>query len=250
MDMRKGKFIYATIYLTLLFALSGCGGRLSVGARDDGRADFSLFMDTGKAASRAIASIMASLYPSGSGGQGAVFNQERADALAKGLSGKDVQDVSAEALSPSVLSLKATVLEEALRAAGNGKDAGGALSSLVRSDGNSMSISITPESMLGIYDSLDGDARGYMDLFMAPVFTGDQMSGEEYAVLVASVYGKDIADEISGAVIDLSLSAPKGKKIASCSSPEATLSGRKATLSVPLLKLLTLDEELTFGISW
>lgn len=248
MGMRKGKFIYATIYLMVLFALPGCGGRLSVGARDDGKADVSLFMDTGKAASRAIASIMASLYPSGAGGQGAVFTQERADALAKGLSGRDVADVSAEALSPSVLSMKATLLEAALAATGEGAD--GVLASLVHSEGNSLSISITPEAMLGLYDSMDGDARGYMDLFMAPVFTGEPLTGEEYAALIASVYGKDIAGEISTAVIDFSLSAPKGKKLASCSSADAVRSGRKASFSVPLLKLLTLDEELSFGIGW
>ncbi|MBQ6567878.1 MAG: hypothetical protein IJL80_12575, partial [Treponema sp.] len=62
--MHKGKFIYATIYLTVLFALTGCGGRLGITARSDGKADLSVVMDTGKAASAMISSIMASLYPS------------------------------------------------------------------------------------------------------------------------------------------------------------------------------------------
>jgi hypothetical protein len=104
--------------------------------------------------------------------------------------------------------------------------------------------------MAALYGAMDAGTRSYVDLFMAPAFTGEQMSGEEYAALVGSVYGSPMADEISSAVIDITLAAPKGRKIASCSSDEATISGRRATFSVPLLTLLTLDEELSYGIGW
>ena len=80
------------LYLTLLFALSGCGGRLGITARDDGKADLSVFMDTGKAASRLLSSIMASLYPSSSSvPDGGVFTPERAQELERSLSGGDAE---------------------------------------------------------------------------------------------------------------------------------------------------------------
>ena len=101
MGMHKGKVIYATIYLSVLFALTGCGGSLGVSARDDGKADLALFMDSGKAASAMISSIMAGLYPSG-GAQEGVFTPERAAALEKGLSGGGLESVRARALSSSV----------------------------------------------------------------------------------------------------------------------------------------------------
>ncbi len=248
MGMHKGKFIYATIYLMVLFSLTGCGGKLGVTARDDGKADVALFMDTGKAASAMIGSIMAALYPSGSSGaQGAVFTPERAAALQKSLSGGDLEAVKAEALSPSVLSLDATLKAAAARRSG-GK-AGVLLSSLVRVEGRGMTLTLSPEVLRGLYDSMDEQTRGYVDLFMAPAFTGERMDAAEYAALVASVYGKDLADELSSAVMELSLAVPKGKKALSASSG-AKVAGRRASFQLPLLDLLVLTEERSYSVSW
>lgn len=236
MGMHKGKVIYATIYLSVLFALTGCGGSLGVSARDDGKADLALFMDTGKAASAMISSIMAGLYPSG-GAQEGVFTPERAAALEKGLSGGGLESVRARALSSSVLSLDATASPELF-------------SSMVSMGERSMKLTLSPETMRGLYKSMDAQTRGYADLFMAPVFTGETMGGEEYAALIASVYGAGIAGELSDAVMEISLSAPKGKKASSCSDPGAKLSGRRATVTVPLLDLLTLDRDLSWEVGW
>lgn len=235
--MHKGKVIYATIYLSVLFALTGCGGSLGVSARDDGKADLALFMDTGTSASAMISSIMASLYPSGGAAQGAVFTEGRAAELEKGLSKGGLEAVRAKALSPSVLSLDATA----------GPDL---FSSMVSMGNRSMTLTLSPETMRSLYDSMDAQTRSYADLFMAPVFTGDSMSGEEYASLIAAVYGAGIAGEMSEAVMEIGLSAPKGKKAASCSVPGAKLSGRRAAFSIPLLDLLTLDRELSWEVTW
>ena len=236
MGMHKGKLIYATIYLSVLFALTGCGGSLGVSARDDGKADLSLFMDTGRAASAMISSVMAGLYPEG-GAQEGVFSPERAAALEKGLSESGLESVRAKALSSSALSLEAEAGPELF-------------SSLVSMGERSMTLTLSPETMRGLYRSMDARTRGYADLFMAPVFTGDSMSGEEYAALIASVYGTGMAGEISDAVMEISLSAPEGKKAASCSDPGASLSGRRATVFVPLLDLLVLDRELSWEVGW
>lgn len=260
--MHKGKFIYATIYLTALFALTGCGGRLGITARDDGKADLSVFMDTGKAASAMISSIMASLYPavgpsgptavgpSGSSGSGTsgVFTPERAQALQKSLSGSDAETLSAQALSPSILSLDATIKDAASQTAAS--RTGVRLSTIVSVKKHSLTLNLSPATLRALYASMDEQTKSYVDLFMAPVFTGEQMSGDEYTALIASLYGRALADEIAGASMDITLTAPKGEKVASCTKDDAKLTGRRAQFSIPLLDLLVLEAPQTYRITW
>ncbi len=246
--MHKGKYIYATIYLILLFSLTGCGSRLSFTARDDGKADMSVLMDTGKAASRMIASIMASLYPSSSDDSGGVFTKERAAALERSLSGGDTEKLTVEALSSSVLSLVGTIKDAASQSGVS--RTGIHFSNFVDVKKKSMTLTLSPDTMRTLYDSMDDQTRGYVDLFMAPAFTGETMTGEEYVALIGSVYGKDMADEIASAQMDLTLTAPKGCTISSCSLEDAKLSGRRARFSIPLLDLLVMNEEQSYRINW
>ncbi len=246
--MHQGKFIYATIYLTLLFALTGCGGQLGITAREDGKADVSVFMDTGKAASQMIASIMASLYPSSADASGGVFSPERAKALERSLSGGDAESLSAEALSASVLSVEATVKEAAAQSAVS--RTGVRFSNVVSVGKRSLTLTLSPSTMRSLYDSMDEQTRGYVDLFMAPSFTGEKMSGEEYTALIASVYGKELAEEISTAQMKVSLVAPKGGQVKSCSLADAKLTSRRAQFSIPLLDLLVMEKERSYRISW
>ena len=76
------------------------------------------------------------------------------------------------------------------------------------------------------------------------------MSGEEYTALIASVYGKDLAQEIAAARMEITLTAPKGEKVASCSNADAKLSGRRAQFAIPLLDLLVLETPQTYRITW
>lgn len=250
--MHKGKFIYATIYLTVLFALTGCGGRLGITARSDGKADLSVVMDTGKAASAMISSIMASLYPSGptaaASGSAGVFTPERAQALEKSLAGGDAETLSAKALSSSVLSLDATVRDAASQTSAS--RTGVRFASVVSVEKHSLTLNLSPATMRALYASMDLQTRSYVDLFMAPVFIGEPMSGEEYTALIASVYGKDLAQEIADARMEITLTAPRGEKAASCSNADAKLSGRSARFSIPLLDLLVLEEPQAYRITW
>ncbi len=258
--MHKGKFIYATIYLTVLFALTGCGGRLGITARSDGKADLSVVMDTGKAASAMISSIMASLYPSGptagptdgptaaASGSAGVFTPERAQALEKSLAGGDAETLSAKALSSSVLSLDATVRDAASQTSAS--RTGVRFASVVSVEKHSLTLNLSPATMRALYASMDLQTRSYVDLFMAPVFTGEPMSGGEYTALIASVYGKDLAQEIADARMEITLTAPRGEKAASCSNADAKLSGRSARFSIPLLDLLVLEEPQSYRITW
>lgn len=105
---------------------------------------------------------------------------------------------------------------------------------------NSVSISVGPAELMNIYNSVDEESHGYLDLLMAPVFMGEKMSVSEYHDLLASVYGPSFADELVSGVVTINLSAPTSAKSAS----------KKVSEKIPLGELLTLSDRKTWSISW
>ena len=67
-----------------------------------------------------------------------------------------------------------------------------------------------------------------MDLFMAPVVTGEEMPASEYKDLVALVYGDKLADDLEASKVEITIASP---------------AGRSKTYTIPLVELLTLSEE-------
>lgn len=86
----------------------------------------------------------------------------------------------------------------------------------------------------------------YLNALMAPIATGEVMTRADYLTFVASIYGKDIADEISGSVIRASVNFPgliqrvKGGKF----------TGRKAEFEIPLPDILVLEKPLSYEVVW
>ncbi|MDR2575212.1 MAG: hypothetical protein LBC52_02075 [Treponema sp.] len=86
----------------------------------------------------------------------------------------------------------------------------------------------------------------YLNALMSPLATGERMTKDEYLVLVASVYGKSIADEISSSSIRASVNFPgviqrvKG----------GTYSGKRADFEIPLLDILVLETPLNYEVVW
>ncbi|MBQ9237993.1 MAG: hypothetical protein IJ191_01555 [Treponema sp.] len=103
-------------------------------------------------------------------------------------------------------------------------------------DSKTVLCTLSPETLSQIYAALPETARAYIDVFIAPVFTGDNMSHEEYLALVASVYGQALADEIAAAVVTLTLSA------------EGAHPAQKITL--PLTDILLLQAPQTYTLRW
>ncbi|MDE5897927.1 MAG: hypothetical protein K2H09_01480 [Treponemataceae bacterium] len=93
-------------------------------------------------------------------------------------------------------------------------------------------LSVTAETLRGLYSALPGKLQSYLDLFMAPTFSGEAMSDEEYLDLIATVYGSALADEISAAEISLSLVSPRGRQV----------------VTVPLLRLLNFTEPVELSV--
>lgn len=100
-----------------------------------------------------------------------------------------------------------------------------------------MQITLSPAVLQDLITNQNNVIQKYADLLMAPCFTGDAMSKEEYIDLVASLYGNEIAKEITSGTINISLKNARIKK-------------RTESVSVPLIDILTLTEEKTFTVNY
>lgn len=101
----------------------------------------------------------------------------------------------------------------------------------------SLSICLSAENLNAFYKSLNEESRYYLDLLMAPVFTEDNSTKDEYIEFLGSIYGTELADEISQAYITINLQNPKDSKATS--------------YSISLVQFLTGTlENSTFNIIW
>lgn len=85
--------------------------------------------------------------------------------------------------------------------------------SIIKSSNNGKNVEIefTRNNLLKMYDNMPSIMRSYIDLFMAPVFTEEEMSDEEYLELISSVYGQILADEIKTSTVDFIVVLSDGK---------------------------------------
>lgn len=86
-------------------------------------------------------------------------------------------------------------------------------SSIIKSSNNGKNVEIefSRNNLLKMYDNMPSIMRSYIDLFMAPVFTEEEMSDEEYLELISSVYGQILADEIKTSTVDFIVVLSDGK---------------------------------------
>jgi hypothetical protein len=59
---------------------------------------------------------------------------------------------------------------------------------------------------------MDEESKSYFDLLMVPALTGEEMNVKEYNELLPSVYGPELADEVTEGTLQIELKSPDGKK--------------------------------------
>ena len=242
----KGKYLYSVFYLVVLFAVSGCSGKLSVQAKSDMGADIHFSSSVGQV----ISSTLSSLSSSIAGGKysGGSQNLFSATEIKKAFNGSDFTDVTVTTPSSDSLNMSASIPSASKQTHATG---GIRASDIVNCTSNKMVLQFSPTSLQKLSADLPKDTKTYLDLFMAPVFTGEKMDKSEYKMLIASIYGDQIASELDKAQITVSLSCPKGKKISSTSLPSgAKVTSSSATFDLPLMDLLTLSGSRSYSISW
>ncbi|MEE0879905.1 MAG: hypothetical protein UH788_11625 [Treponemataceae bacterium] len=121
------------------------------------------------------------------------------------------------------------------------------LSSLFIKNENSFEISINPDNLIDILETLP-EITDYLDLLMAPVYTGEELSEQEYLELFASVYGESFAKDFENTTFMLQVNVlDKIKNIETAKDNIASVNFEEnvANIKIPLYKLLC-NQDLTF----
>jgi hypothetical protein len=117
-----------------------------------------------------------------------------------------------------------------------------------RSDGagSRCLISLSRETGPEALSLLSPEISGYLNALMAPLATGEVLSKDEYLALVATVYGKTLADEIAGSRIRASIDFPGPVQ----SVKGGSFSGSRAEFDILLADLLVLETPLSYEVVW
>ena len=110
--------------------------------------------------------------------------------------------------------------------------------------GRKTALRISPENIASFLEMLPQESRDFIDMLMAPLFTGDAIPPAEYEELIGAAYGKKIAAELRSSEFVLSVDVPYKIQAAHISPVGAvavqskTEKTSRVSIHIPLLELL------------
>jgi hypothetical protein len=97
-----------------------------------------------------------------------------------------------------------------------------------------------------LLSSFSPEISDYLSALMAPVVTGENLSRSEYLDLVASFYGRPLADEIAASRIAITIDFPRSVT----AIKGGTARANRAQFSLPLTDLLVPEKSLVYEVVW
>lgn len=116
---------------------------------------------------------------------------------------------------------------------------------------NSLKVLLSPSIILELFTQTGQENSNYLDLLMAPIFTGEHMSPEEYQDLIAAAYGKTLASELKSSIFKFKIELPS--TIRQYEIPEAgniEINEKTVILSFPIDFLLSLNTPISLNLYW
>jgi len=110
--------------------------------------------------------------------------------------------------------------------------------------GQQTSVKLSPKSIALFLEMLPQESRDFIDMLMAPLFTGDKIPAAEYEELIGAAYGKKIAAELRSAEFVLTVDVPYKVQtahiipIGTVIVQARTGNASQALIHIPLLELL------------
>jgi hypothetical protein len=256
--MRKETCFYMLPVLMAAIFLPSCSARIAGAVKEDGSAEFTLgaslenrmttLIRSLSALSGSSAGLSAGLSAGTSAGTSALPETPVIDgpaigasmAAAPGIAGAALRNTGPAAVAGEILISR---IEDFLSL----PESGGAERFITyTSSPGRLTVSLNRNSGPRIIALISPEVNDYLSALMAPVATGERLAKTEYLNLVASVYGRAVADEIAAARIYASVDFPGPLRTVR----GGTFSGRRAEFAVPLLDLLVLENPLEYEVRW
>jgi len=115
-----------------------------------------------------------------------------------------------------------------------------------RTTGGRLIININRDNGHVVLGLLSTEISDYLEIFMAPIITGDEITKTEYLDLVAGFYNRAISNEIANSRIRASIDFPGTIRTVR----GGTFSGRRANFDIPLIDILVLESPMVFEVVW
>lgn len=118
--------------------------------------------------------------------------------------------------------------------------------------GKKIGCNISKENLRHLIKTFPSDVREYLDLFVSPITTGENLTADEYKKMITSVYGPKIASELTTAFFKLTVSCP-GVISEVKTEPVGKVryfSGNSAVLTIPLSYMLSLEKPLKIMMTY
>jgi hypothetical protein len=126
---------------------------------------------------------------------------------------------------------------------------GNALS--VSRENKKVSVAISRDTLERALALMPTETRDYLDLFMAPAFTGEELTEGEYREIIAAAYGKTLAAELAASTFTLTVQCPAKVSRATVSAPGTVVTASNAAVfRIPLTTLLVLEAPITAEANW
>lgn len=129
----------------------------------------------------------------------------------------------------------------------------GAFSYKKESTKQSLTFTISPEILQSAVSFMPPETAEYIELLMAPVFTGEALTKEEYEELIDIVYGNTCGSAMKNSSMKISITTPtkvRETSISDTSMGSASYKDNQALFSIPFSVLLTKTEPTSFTIIW
>ncbi|MDR0669541.1 MAG: hypothetical protein LBF95_05625 [Treponema sp.] len=107
-------------------------------------------------------------------------------------------------------------------------------------------ITLDRENVPAMLSLISPDVVYYLNFIFAPIVTGERIDREEYLAQVALFHNPEVAEELAGSEIRVSVGFP-GPLV---SVRGGTFSGGTAEFVIPLVELLVLSQPLSYEAVW
>ena len=223
--MKKLKNSLALLLSSAALFFTACNPVITVTASGSDSADITFLGGFSKKGTEAFYELTSSLSDSPSSSAGTLFSAEDVQLF---MTAAGVSSVTAAVSPAGIAQSKGTISSVSKNQLSK--------SGVLTRTAGSLKLTLGPEQILSIYESLNEESQGYLDLLLIPATTGDVLTQAEYKVLLSGLYGPELADEILNGKMTVTLKSPDGKK-----STEA---------SITLGELFTLTAPKSWSVNW
>jgi hypothetical protein len=237
------KTVALAAFCALISAVSGCSPsvKISVGSDLKTVCDFSVSLDAQLASrlgARATDNSVAAPSP--------LFDLAL---IQRSFQAAGFADVTATSLSAGELAVRAEAASPV--AAFSAVPNVVRYTALSNGSGGQIEIAVSKETISEILAIMPDGISEYLDLLMAPLFTGENLTETEYLAVIASVYGQQTADMLKKSTLDIHFALPARADIRYYpDAAKVSVSGNNVSLFLPLASVLSAQTELAFCAVW